>query len=211
MRTLIFDLDGTLIDSAPDLHLAANELMAAIGQPSFGLDEIKSFIGNGLPVLVERVMAARALPPEQHPDLFARFLGLYSAEPVRLTRPYPHVATVLTGLKEAGCRLGICTNKPEAATRQILALLHLSRYFDAVLGGDSLAVRKPDPKPLLHTIEQLNATECIYVGDSEIDAETAERAGVPFLLFTEGYRKSAVQDIPHQAAFDDFKSLPGLI
>ena len=211
MQTLVFDLDGTLIDSAPDIHLAANDLMASIGQPAFGLSEIKSFIGNGVPVLVERVMAARALPSDQHAKLVARFMEFYSAEVVRLTRPYPHVKAALDDLLAQGCRLGICTNKPEEPTRRILTSLGLSRYFSAVVGGDSLPTRKPSPEPLLHTMTLLGAADCIYVGDSEIDAETAERAGVPFILFTEGYRKSDVQKINHRAAFDDFQALPGLI
>lgn len=211
MQTLIFDLDGTLIDSAPDIHAAANKLMLSIGKPRFELSEVKSFIGNGVPVLIERVMAARTLPAEQHKDLVASFLSYYAADSATLTRPYPHVVATLETLSAEGHRLGICTNKPEGPTRQILSALGISRFFEAVVGGDSLPVRKPHPEPLKHAMGLLGANNCFYIGDSEIDAETAANLGVPFLLFTEGYRKSELRDLEFDRAFDDFSALPGII
>ena len=211
MARLIFDLDGTLIDSAPDIHVAANRLMATLDQPPFTLAEITSFIGNGVPVLVQRIMAARALPAASQEALVAQFMTFYNDDTASLTRPYPNVAPALAQLVAGGHVLGICTNKPEIPTRQILSALDLARYFSAIVSGDSLPVRKPSPEPLLRVVELLNAKDCLYIGDSEVDAETAERAHVPFLLFTEGYRKSSVQDLRHHAGFDDFAKLPGLI
>ena len=135
MQTLIFDLDGTLIDSAPDIHAAANKLMVSIGQREFDLAEVKSFIGNGVPVLVERAMSARALPHERHADLVASFLEYYAADFATLTQPYPAVIPTLESLLAKGHRLGICTNKPEEPTRQILSALDMSRFFHAIVGG----------------------------------------------------------------------------
>ena len=109
-------------------------------------------------------------------------------------------------MKEAGYRLGVCTNKPHEPAVIILQDLGLEGYFDVVIGGDSTEARKPDPKPLQAAMAALGG-DVLYVGDSEIDAETAERAGVPFALFTEGYRKVGIDEMTHAYAFDDFRQL----
>ena len=206
---VVFDLDGTLIDSAPDLARAANAVLAEAGQAPLGLAEVVSFIGNGVPRLVELVAKARGLT--NGPELVDRFMTHYNAAPVGLTRPYPGAVAALEALRAAGHKMAICTNKPEAPAREILAALELEGFFDAVLGGDSLAARKPDPRPLTHVIAELGAERAVYVGDSEVDAETADRAGVPFLLFTEGYRKGPADAMVQHAAFSDFAALAGLV
>ena len=208
---IIFDLDGTLIDSAPDIHAAVNRLMTTRGLPEFDLPQIISFIGHGLPNLARCVMAARRISPTEETTFTDELLRSYSAASATLTRPYSGVVASLQALAEAGHPMGICTNKPEAPARHILAALGLESYFDAVVGGDTLARRKPEAQPLLHTMALLGTDECLYVGDSEVDAETALAARVPFLLFSEGYRKTPVQEIPHQRAFSEFSVLPGLI
>ena len=207
---IVFDLDGTLIDSAPDIQGIANGLLAERGLPPLSLAETKSYIGNGSPVLVTRMCAARGIDAAEEPALLARFMAAYDGA-VTLTHPYPGVAEVLNQLQAAGHALGVCTNKPLRPAQHVLAHLGLEAFFGAVLGGDSLPQRKPDPAPLLATIELLDAGPRVYVGDSEVDAETAVRAGVPFLLFAKGYRKSPVTEIPHTRAFDDFADLPGLV
>ena len=111
-------------------------------------------------------------------------------------------------LREAGFGLGVCTNKFHAPSVQILDALDLSRFFDVVIGGDSLPVKKPDPAPLHAAFGTLRASPEFYVGDSEIDAETAKRSGIAFGLFTKGYRKTPVEDLPHSFSFDDFSTLP---
>lgn len=206
---IVFDLDGTLIDSAPDLARAANAVLAEEGCAPLDLAEVVSFIGNGVPRLVELVAGARGLAGG--PDMVARFMAHYNAAPVGLTRPYPGVVPALEALLAAGHMMGICTNKPEAPAREILGALGLERFFDAVLGGDSLDARKPDPRPLTHVVAQLGGTRALYVGDSEVDAETADRAGVPFLLFSEGYRKGPAEAMVHRAAFSDFSELAALV
>jgi len=208
---LIFDLDGTLIDSAPDIHAAANKLMDHIGQTAFEFNEIRSFIGNGVPVLVARMMTARCLPDALDAEMTRLFLMYYEADPAKLTEPYPNAIQALEVLAQRGHRLGLCTNKPVAPTRQILVSLGMENLFSAVVGGDTLAVRKPNPEPLWHTLKMLGETICFYVGDSEIDAETAKMAGMPFVLFTQGYRKAALEDIRCHATFNDFNELPAVI
>lgn len=210
---IIFDLDGTLIDSAPDIHAALARTLADEGQPPLTFQAVRSFIGNGVPVLIDRMMAARGEPadPTRRADLIARFLTQYQAESSDLTTVYPGVRDALQHLDDAGHPMGICTNKPAGPARDILAAFDLQRFFGVVIGGDSLPERKPHPAPLLATLRRLGASSALYVGDSEVDAETAEAAGIPLLLFTEGYRKSPVAALPHRASFSDFAALPGLI
>lgn len=200
---IVFDLDGTLIDSAPDIHGAVNAMLASEGQPPLTLATVTGFVGNGLPHLVKLVMAETGLPMDRHGDLSAKVLHHYTHPTVHLTKPYPGVVDGLKALHEAGHPLGICTNKPIAATHGELARLNLDQYFSAVIGGDSLPQRKPDPTPLLETLAQLGPGPALYVGDSEVDAETADRADIPFALFEGGYRKTPVADLPHHHLFSD--------
>ncbi|THD73873.1 phosphoglycolate phosphatase [Thalassobius vesicularis] len=211
MAIVVFDLDGTLIDSAPDIRAAANKMLCEQGIAGLDLPTIISFIGNGLPKLVERVMQRTGLDMSRHSELTAVTLAHYNAATTDLTRPYPGVVQALEALSAAGHVLAMCTNKPEEPARSILRDLRIERFFNGVVGGDTLAVKKPDPEPLLHIIRHLGEGPALYVGDSEVDAETAVRAGVRFALFTEGYRKSPVEAIPHQHQFSDFTTLPGLV
>ena len=110
-------------------------------------------------------------------------------------------------------RLGVCTNKSEPLAREVMAALDLTRYFQAIVGGDTLIQRKPDPAPLRHTAGLLTAAadSLVYVGDSEVDAATAKAAGIPFALFTRGYRKAPAESLPAAARFDDFAALPRIL
>ncbi|RMH46796.1 MAG: phosphoglycolate phosphatase [Alphaproteobacteria bacterium] len=209
--TVIFDLDGTLIDSAPDIQAAANTVLSEAGARPIDLAEARSFIGEGAPVFVSRMMTATGLgdDPALHAALLERFLSLYDTAVV-LTRPFPGVAEALEALRSRGWRLGICTNKPAGLARAVLAHLGLAPFFDVVVGGDSLPERKPHPAPLLQTMKSLSATRCLYVGDSEIDAACAHAARLPFAIFTEGYRKTPVESLPHDYRFSDFAALPDI-
>lgn len=211
-RAVIFDLDGTLIDSAPDIHAAANRLMALHGFAAFTPDETRSFIGSGVPHFITCCLTARGRAGDG--ALRARMIEEFIADyetAVTLTQVYPGVMGALDGLAEADLALGLCTNKPKGPAHAVLAHLGLDGYFPVIIGGDSLTVRKPDPAPLQATAAALGARDMVFVGDSEVDAETAARAGVPFVLYTEGYRKGPVERITHDRAFSDFTDLPGLI
>jgi phosphoglycolate phosphatase len=153
----------------------------------------------------------KGIDPARHKALTQVTLDHYNAAPSALTRPYPGVPQALAALEAAGHRLALCTNKPEAPARAILADLGLARHFPVVIGGDTLPMRKPDPAPALECVKAMGGGDAAFIGDSEVDAETAEAAGLPFYLFTEGYRKSPVSALPHRAAFSDFAALPGLI
>lgn len=208
---LVFDLDGTLVDSAPDIHAAVARMLADEGRAPLDLPTVISFIGHGVPKLVERVIDHTGMNRADHARLTKSTLAHYNAAAADLTRPYPRVIRALEQLQAAGHALAICTNKPTLPAQTVLQGLGLDRFFPVLVGGDTLPVAKPDPAPLHHCIAQLGGGPTIYVGDSEVDAATAVAAGVPFALFTEGYRKSPVADLPHQAAFSDFNALPGLI
>ncbi|WP_460272439.1 phosphoglycolate phosphatase [Celeribacter sp. ULVN23_4] len=210
MTRILFDLDGTLIDSAPDIHAMANVLLKQEGKPLISLTEARSFVGNGAKVFVERMRGARAIPDSEQTRLHQAFLKLYETA-VTLTRPYPGVIDALSSLKEAGHRLGIATNKPHHAALAVLDHLALTPFFDVVIGGDSLATHKPDPL-MLHTgFDKLGSGARVFVGDSEIDAAAAQNADVPFLLFTEGYRKAEADSLGAVGLFSDYAELPRMV
>ncbi len=210
--TIMFDLDGTLVDSVPDIAAAANKMLQDVDKAPLSQDTIQRFVGNGLPKLVERVILHCGLPIERHAELTQQTLAHYNAAPSDQTVPYPGVPEALDQLREMGCVLGVCTNKPEAPAHHILEAMNLAHHFDTVFGGDTLRVRKPDPAHLKASFDAVNsAGPRLYVGDSEVDAETAQRAEVPFLLFTEGYRKSPVAEIPHTLSYDHAAKLSALV
>jgi phosphoglycolate phosphatase len=185
MKGVVFDLDGTLIHNAPDIHAAAARMMAEFDRPAPSLDEVASFIGNGVPMLVTRVMThGGALDEVEHDTALARFRAHYLANPSTLTEPYDGVITMLETLKGEGFKLAICTNKSSDMTLRIVADLGLAPYFDAIVGGDALTVRKPEPDPLRLAFGDLGlkAEGGLYVGDSEVDAATAQAAGSSFAL-----------------------------
>lgn len=216
MSAIVFDLDGTLIDSAPDICAAVNLMLADQNQAPLALRTVISFIGNGLPHLVGLVIKKTGLDMAQHNALTTTVLDHYTAGNSAKTILYPGVRTVLEALHRDGHYLGLCTNKPLAPARDILDHFDLTPLFSSVVGGDSLKTRKPDPAPLLATFDALVAGHPgtrtgLYVGDSEVDAETAQRAGIPFALFSEGYRKTPVADMPHDWLFSQFSALPEIV
>jgi len=213
MESLIFDLDGTLIDSAPDIHAG---VLATLQNEGLAADitfaQTRSFIGKGVPALIEQVRDAKGLhaDPDQTQRMVTYFTKLYETA-VEHTQLYPNVREVLTALNSQGHPLAICTNKPEAPTFAVLDHFGLTDLFRAFAFGDGPYKRKPDPAPVRHVLDQLGVENAIYIGDSETDAATAANAELPFYLFTQGYRKTPVDQIPHAHTFDDFNELPSLL
>ena len=206
---IVFDLDGTLIDSAKDIQAIANASLALVDAAPLSLEESQSFVGNGIGVFVEKMRMSRDIPITEHERLLAEMTARYE-HAVALTELYPNVAQTLLMLSKDN-RLGICTNKLHKPCLAVLEHLKIRSFFESIWGGDNPLGRKPDPAPLLAVFEELGDGPCLYVGDSEVDAEAAVRAEVPFILFTSGYRKSPVEDIPHTVQFDDFAALPDII
>lgn len=210
--SVIFDLDGTLIDSAPDIHATANRVMAEWGYPALTRAQVQAYVGKGMPHLVASLLSHHGADPKgpRSAPTLARFQTEYLTAH-SLTTVYPGARGALETLQSMGALLGLCTNKPIAPTHAVLDHLKLTPLFHTILGGDSLPIRKPDPEHLLATARAMNRPKVIFVGDSEVDADTAQATKIPFLLYTEGYRKSPAAQIPHHAAFDDWTTLPALI
>lgn len=204
---VLFDLDGTLVDSAPGLRDALNALLAEHGRRSLGLDEVHRFIGEGLDLLLDR--AFRATGEARDPaTLRARWLELYAAHAIPGSRPYPGADALLAELRAAGCHLGLVTNKPLRPSLQILEARGWSALFAVVVGGDSLPRRKPDPAPLRHALAQLPPGRAAFIGDSVIDAAAAAAAGLPLVLVGHGYAHGDLDRVPAAARVED---LPGVL
>ena len=195
LRSAVFDLDGTLVDSAPDIHAALDRLMALRRLPGFARAEVVGMIGDGVRVLLERAFAARGLVLDE--DGFAHFMADYEANAAVLTRPFDGIPELLRGLGDAGWRLAVCTNKPVVAARVLLSGLGLDHHFSALGGGDSFPMRKPDPGHLRATLAAagVNAEGAVMIGDHANDMLAARGAGVRAIFAGWGYG-------PHSMAGD---------
>jgi phosphoglycolate phosphatase len=211
MRSLlVFDLDGTLVDSVPDLRAALNEMLRERGRPPLSVPQVKLMVGDGAPAMVARALAATGGGETDPGGALARFLEIYEANPVRLTRLYPDVRRTLTELRRRGYGTAICTNKPQRATIAVVDGLGLSELFDGIAGGDRFPVRKPDPGHLLRLICALGARReaSVMIGDNENDAAAARAAGVPLVLMRYGYARVDPVSLAADALLDRFGELP---
>ena len=210
---IVFDLDGTLIDSAGDLATAVNAMLRHFGCEALPVPEVRRMIGDGVAMLVARALAARHCEHADPAEAARIFMRHYEADATSLTTAFPGAAAALQALRAAGIPLAVCTNKPARITADILGSLGLARYFTRVIGGDSLPFRKPDPRVLLTLVEAAAAApdSSLLVGDSEVDAATAQAAGVPFVLMKHGYRRGLAEAISCIAALDHFVDLPPLV
>jgi phosphoglycolate phosphatase len=210
LSLVVFDLDGTLVDSAGDLAAAVNAMLADFGCQPLSVPEVRRMIGDGVAMLVTRALAARECRQADPAAASRIFMRHYESRATALTTAFPGVAEALRALRDEGMALAVCTNKPQRISAEILGSLGLAAYFSRVIGGDSLPFRKPDPRVLLTLLDSFDATPeaSLLVGDSEVDAATARSAGVPFVLMKHGYRRGPAEEIPCIAALDDFTELP---
>jgi phosphoglycolate phosphatase len=214
-KVILFDLDGTLIDSAPDLASAINHMLSSLARPTFSEDIIRSWVGNGAEVLVKRGLSGQSeIDPNIDAALLAKslqiFLSFYKENLSINTQLYPNVRACLKVLKAQGYRLAIVTNKPFEFIGPILEGLQLNGLFEIMLGGDSLPKRKPDALPLLHVCQELNVSveQCVMVGDSKNDILAAKAANMQSIGLTYGYNYG--EDIglhKPEAVFDDFADI----
>ena len=207
-EAVLFDLDGTLVDSAPDLTTAVNRMLAALGRPPMPESRVREWIGNGARRLVARALAGERDPAEEPAGTeaaLAHFFRHYRDCLVEQTALYPGVDKALQRLHALGLPLGVVTNKPAAFTAPLLAALGLDVWLSVTVSGDTLAVKKPDPAPLRHAAQALGvaASRCLYVGDSQADAAAAAAAGMPMVRVPWGYPGGA-------EAFADYPDLPVL-
>ncbi len=209
---IAFDLDGTLVDTAPDLVATLNVLLAQDGLAPRPLDEARPFIGRGAPWLIERGYRAAGAPhaPERASERLDRFLVHYLAHIADQSRPFPGVIAALEALKGAGARLSVCTNKRTGLSNALLDALALSCFFDSVVGADAAPAPKPDPRHLTTAILAAGGTpeRAIMVGDAATDAGAARAAGVPLILVSFGYTETPVRDLGADILIDHFDALP---
>ena len=214
MYTLIMDLDGTLIDSVPDVCASLNRALETENLPPLRPEQVRKMVGHGARTMIEQ--AVRETRRERKIDVDALrdlFLDLYSARPVENTVIYPGVVEALDSFKADGVRLGICTNKPEKTAYPVLRAFGLIDYFPAIVCGDTLPYSKPDKRHVQKVIDILggDSASAIFVGDSETDVATARNAGLPVVLVSYGYTLSPPDQLGADALIDRFGDLPEIL
>ena len=195
IRAVLFDLDGTLIDTLPDLHAAACAMLNDLGRPPLPLESIRAYVGRGIPNLIKRVLAnslhVAEDPNPPPPEAVASYRRHYARENGRNAKVYPGVLEGLASLRALGVPLGVVTNKADIFIQPLLEQTRLSSYFDVLVGGDRLPKVKPDPMPLVWACGRLGVSpaETLFIGDSINDALAARAAGCPVFLLPYGYNE----------------------
>lgn len=213
--TIVFDLDGTLIDTAPDLTAALNHVLVREGRPALPQDEVRNLVGHGARALIERGMAMDGSKPSE-PDLqrmLKQFLTYYGDNIANQSALFPGVIATLDHFRTLDARLGVCTNKPTGLSRALFTALDMHRHFEAVLGSDSLPVRKPDPLHLTETIRQAGGdpARAVMVGDSATDVDTARAANIPVVAVSFGYSLTPVHELGADVVIDTFDALSEVV
>ena len=215
MRTIVFDLDGTLVDTAPDLISTLNLVLAGEGLPPVAYDDARRMIGGGARRMIERALIAegRNVPAAELDRMFRIFIDHYSAHIADRSRPFPHLESVLQRLGGDGFRLAVCTNKLEWLSVRLLDTLNLSRYFAAICGQETFGVQKPDPQMLRLTIRRAggDVQHAIMIGDSMTDVRTARAANVPVIAVDFGYSEVAPEALDADRLISSLVELPSAI
>jgi len=207
-----FDLDGTLADTAPDLAAALYHGLERLGRPTVEPDAVRHLVGHGARALLRKGLAASGEASEALVDEgFPIFIDFYAANICVGTAGYPALEEALDALTARGAALAVCTNKPERLTHLLLHALGWDRRFHAVVGADTLAVRKPDPAPLREAVARAGGGRAVFVGDSITDADTAKAAGLPFVAVSFGFSDRPVDALGADAVIDDYSELVGVL
>ena len=206
--TIVFDLDGTLVDTAPDLANALNDVLARGGHDTVSLETIRHAVGHGARVMIEEALR-RAGVTDDIDRMLAEFLVHYEASIAAESRPFPGAVAALEALAGAGARLAVCTNKRAYLSRKLLAELGLQSYFQAIAGRDTYTVSKPDPGHLIQVIAAAggDCRRAVMIGDSMTDLLAARRARVPSILVRFGYAADSLDGIAPDATIDHFDEL----
>jgi len=212
---IIWDLDGTLVESAPDLTTALNTLLNERGQHGHPVSSVRPMIGAGVAKLIERGFRAAGSPLEEaaRDALVPRFMEIYAACATQNTALVPHAREVLDYFYHAGIKQGLCTNKPHSVTKQILNALDISGFFGSVVGGDSTRMRKPHPLPLMTCLEELRThpADALMIGDSSADVGAARAAKVPVILVPDGYTGVPAVSLGADYVVADLADIPNSI
>ena len=212
LRGVIFDLDGTLVDTVDDIAAALNTALREDGLPPLSSQRVQELVGYGARALVEKALRIYGVEPRENyvDEVTNRYLNLYYADPIIATVPFPFATKVLATLAAKGLAIGICTNKPEKLARLILERLSLDVYIDVVIASDSGYGQKPNPRPLLACASQLEVSPAhvVYVGDHIIDVDTARSAGISVVAVGFGYSTVPVRHLKADREIDCLSELP---
>jgi phosphoglycolate phosphatase len=212
-RAVIFDLDGTLVDSAPDIAASLNEVLGRRGLPPIALDKVKQMVGGGIPALIRRALEAHGVQPHDIEPLVADMVGVYEARATELTALYSGAEDTLIHLRSEGVQLAVCTNKLQHITDIILRDLGVAGYFASVIGAHVTRPRKPHPGALQAVLDELRlqADECVMVGDSGADAGAAKAVNMPLVMAAFGYCPDPVGSFEPDAVIASFDALPAAL
>ena len=214
-QTIVFDLDGTLIDTAPDLVDTLNVVFAREGLPPVAYETARNLIGGGARAMIARGIAAegRVLAPAKLEQMFTDFIAHYSAHIADRSRPFPGLIDALDALAGGGCRFAVCTNKLERLSVLLLEELKIANRFEAICGQDTFGVQKPDPEVLRRTIAAAGGRlqDAIMIGDSATDIRTARAAGIPVIAVDFGYSERPVVEFGPDGIISQFAQLPAVI
>ncbi len=209
---VVFDLDGTLVDTAPDLVATLNTIFAREGVPPVAYEAARNMVGGGARMMIERGLAAeaRSRTPAEVDRLVADFIDHYAAHIADHSRPFPELEDALDELARRGCRFAVCTNKLEWLSTRLLDALGLTPRFEAICGSDTFGVQKPRPEPLLRTVERLQGqlSQTVMVGDSLNDIATARAAGIPVVAVDFGYSETPIREFAPDRVIGGFAHLP---
>jgi len=211
--TILFDLDGTLVDTAPDLMDAHNHVMRKFGHKEKKLSDIKSLAGRGAWVMMQRAFRQEINDEKLKKEMTKEFIDFYSENIDRGSKPINGVMEFLSWAKSKNISLAVCTNKQERLAVDLLKKLKMYDYFEYVAGSDTFSFNKPDPRHLTNVVEiiQGDLKKTLMVGDSEVDGKSAENANIPFILVKDGYTEKTSEEIKHDELIKDFKNFDKVI
>ena len=211
--TILFDLDGTLVDTAPDLMGAHNHVMKKFGYPQKSLGDIKHIAGRGAWIMMQRTFRDEIKDEKLKKEMVKEFIDYYAKNIDKGSKPIKGVVNFLEWAKSNQRLMGVCTNKQERLATDLLKKINLSQYFEYIAGCDTFEFNKPDPRHLTNVIEIIGGSvnKSIMVGDSEVDSQSAQNAKIPFILVEEGYTEKNVSEIPHKTLIKNFLNFESIV
>ena len=211
--TILFDLDGTIVDTAPDLMAAHNHVMKKFGHTEKKLDDIKSLAGKGAWVMMQRAFKKEINDEKIKKEMTKEFINYYSSNIDKGSKPIEGTVNFFNWAKSKNISMAICTNKQESLAIDLLKKIKLFDYFDYIAGCDTFEFNKPDPRHLTNVVEIIggNLKKTVMVGDSEVDANSADNAKLPFILVENGYTEMKPTEIKHDILIKDFNGFENII
>jgi len=211
--TILFDLDGTLVDTAPDLMGAHNHVMKKFGYPQKSLDDIKHIAGRGAWIMMQRTFRDEIKDEKLKKEMVKEFINYYAKNIDKGSKPIKGVVKFLDWAKSKQILMAVCTNKQERLAVDLLKKINLSQYFEYIAGCDTFDFNKPDPRHLTNVIDIIGGdiNKSIMIGDSEVDSQSAYNAKIPFILVEEGYTEKNINEIPHKTLIKDFSNFEKIV